>query len=170
MSERRANWIFAAAILAFVVSQTVFVIILGPLNSQLLSVQLSFSSQDFFGIISGWSAEDIDRFVLHLKLDYLHAVIYGFALVFGALRLHTLNPQEPLMLKILIAAPLAAIIFDWTENTVHLIAIQQFSDGVEIGSTWILLSGIAASIKWTLILGALAYLVWKLPRAYLLNR
>ncbi len=168
MKLAKADAIFIVAIIAFAISQISLTKMVGPIANEALGLQLTFSADQFSETVQGWSAEEMQNYLRQLRWDYLHLVIYGFALWWGVFRLNQLRPLNPRMRKALYAAPILAGLLDVVEDSIHLWMLNAAPD-LMISQPWVAIAAIAALAKWILALGTLAYLAWNLPRAYSLR-
>ena len=165
MKLAKVDAIFIAAILVFAISQISLTRMVGPIANEALGLQYTVSADQFSQTVQGWSAEDMQNSVRQLRWDYLHLVIYGFALWWGVFRLNQLRPLNPRTRKLLFAAPILAGVLDVVEDSIHLWMLHAAPD-LMISQPWVALAATEALAKWTLALGTLAYLAWNLPRAY----
>lgn len=168
MKLAKAEAVFIAAIVVFAISQISLTRMVGPIANEALGLQLTFSADQFAQTVQGWSAADLQNYLRQLRWDYLHLVIYGFALWWGVFRLNQLRPINPRIRKALFAAPILAGLVDVVEDSIHLWMLHGAPD-LMISQPWVAIAATAALVKWTLILGTLAYLAWNLPKAYLLR-
>ena len=168
MKLAKADVVLIAAIIVFAISQISLTRLMGPIANEALGLQLTFSADRFSETVQGWSAEDMQNYLRQLRWDYLHLVIYGFALWWGVFRLNQLRPLHPRLRKGLLAAPIIAGLLDVVEDSIHLWMLHAAPD-LMIAQPWVAIAATAALAKWTLALGTLAYLAWNLPRAYSLR-
>lgn len=133
------------------------IILLAPVNNQLaqagsggiFSLQFSFTHERFMKVITGWGNDGIATFLKTMWIDYLFPIFY--ATLLGSIQARVLlRKVHPVTLTqhILIAIPYAAALFDYMENTLHVILLSQ---PAPYSSTLILAASMCASIKWALI-------------------
>lgn len=139
----------------FAVSQANIVRLLGPAGPRVLEVQTAWSAERYRQILAKMDEADTARFRSHYYPDFVHPMIYAFALRAGAARLALSTPMTPTSSRILALAPVASAAGDYVENIVGLHLLdhpEHITDSVVRATT-------AVSVtKWVLALGSLAYL------------
>jgi hypothetical protein len=93
----------------------------------LVDLQLAFNSMRFHDIIAAWNKSidgGIEMYKLSIMLlDYLYPVIYSAMLAF-AYAVVRKNDQPTHLDKVLFTLPFIAAIFDYIENTIHLLLLK----------------------------------------------
>lgn len=166
MKLERDDVVLAIALVAYVVSQLNILRVLGPIRDELLTVQLNVSAPWLTETVSGWAAEQHDAFLEFLAWDTIHPFLYGFVLWWAVRRVNTLTPLEPLVMRTMSLAALAAPLLDLIENGIMFYLIDDLS---HIAQPAVLLGGLAAWGKWLLAAVVVGFLIWRLPRAYRLR-
>lgn len=101
-----------------------------------LSLQLTFSSDYFLGIIGQWSAQELSAYLSHYYFDFVYPLWYGL-LLWELLKKCHLNSLWML--------PLIAGLCDEIENLCDILAIFKLTPHV---SVVIFVGALAAWIKW----------------------
>jgi len=116
-----------------------------------VALQLAFSSQAFADILRHWGTEGVRAYQRStLSIDYLFPIAYALCLSSSIAWLSSgADSTEPGRGMLLIfALPWAAALFDYAENTLHLILLRQTE---QLSATLVLLASVAAAVKWGLI-------------------
>ncbi|MGE3955915.1 MAG: hypothetical protein AB7H96_04285 [Vicinamibacterales bacterium] len=124
-----------------------------------LAAQLTFSRESFNGVLSNWSADQVQRFKHHFAVDYVFLVVYG---VFGWLLARRLASQRNVIqgARLLPWLLPAAAAFDCVENLLHQVFT---SHPDEMASGLYTLAGTASLVKWSLsaVFGLLSGRAWR---------
>lgn len=150
--------------LAYLVSQANLARLVGSLEPSIFALQLSFTAEQFWRVVSAWGAAGVQRYMDHFPYDFLHPLVYGCMGVVWV-RDTRLFEAWPAGLRRFWAwsLPVAAMC-DLLENVLH---IRLLTSGPGSGSSLVLIAGAAASCKWllavlfTLALGAGAVRSWR---------
>ncbi len=135
--------------LAYVASQTIILMILGPMGESALMFQLSFDSKSLTDIITGWGDTGIEIFLNHFYMDFPHPVIYGSFMFFLLCYLRSNLPESNASKDIpaYCFLPFAAALLDLVENFLELFIIGRRSN---ITEGLALANGLLSSTKWAL--------------------
>jgi hypothetical protein len=129
----------------------------GGNGTGVIKLQLSFDKESGIEIINSWGQSGIENFNQWIFTDYIYALAYS---VFFAslLSLLILKKGKETFLPYKSAVYLAFIagFFDWVENTIELMFVNNPS---EVSNTLFFLHSIVASLKWAAFPIAVAYIV-----------
>lgn len=150
--------ILRAQIVSVIVFQLGLLIILGPLCSDLVPFQLSFTIERFTGIVGKWSEGDSSQFLMHYWLDFIYPILYSCLIaslsIFFSRGQNTKIGSNPFILPVIIC------LSDFVENILHiLIFLPQFNPAPSL----IFYASLFSLIKWSLIFFCLISIVllWK---------
>ncbi|WP_430459671.1 hypothetical protein ACQUQU_10685 [Thalassolituus sp. LLYu03] len=151
LSNPRMSLLFA---ILFIASQAAIVTTLQAGNAEalLIKLQLTFDASTFNQLLGNATAAQIQALQQHYLFDYVHPVWYGMMTLCLLSWLMTLN-QLPARWNWLFIPAIVFPALDVVENTLHSPWIYLHSTASD---PWVLIAGLAASIKWSL---ALVYLV-----------
>ena len=141
-----ARW--EIVLISTILTVSFMIILSGP--PQMLKLQFAFSEKAFSRIISEWGKNDLHEAQRKLWIDLLFPFAYAFCLS-SWLAWFSVRPggEESRYLTILLTLPFVAGLFDWIENTSHLLV---FRDIENPSGVLILLGAAAVSIKWAILL------------------
>ena len=142
----------------------------------LVDLQLAFSALRFHDIITGWN-KSIDGGIENYKLstmllDYLYPLIYSTMLAFAYAAVRK-NDQPARLDKVMFALPFFAAIFDYIENTIHLLLLKDVHNlaqaiAAQYPPSAVAISAAASVLKFLLfyagifaVLGAVIYRIKK---------
>jgi hypothetical protein len=111
-----------------------------------LSLQLVFDKEVGIEIINNWTQSGIENFNKLIFTDYIYALGYSifFASILSVLILKK-SKQNILKYKLIVYLPFIAGLFDWIENTLELLFIN---NPIEFSNTLFFIHSIIASSKW----------------------
>lgn len=111
-----------------------------------IALQLSFDKEVGIEIINSWTQSGIKNFNQFIFTDYIYALCYSifFASILAVLILKK-SKQNILKYKLIVYLPLIAGLFDWIENTLELLFIN---NSIEFSNILFFLHSIIASFKW----------------------
>jgi len=115
-----------------------------------VALELAFSEEAFHRIITQWGAEGVRAYrTSTIYIDCWFPIAYAL-LLSSLIAVLTVKPGEtPSRLQVIcFALPFIAGLFDWVENTLHLVLLR---DPSNLSAPLVLLASIAAAIKWGLI-------------------
>jgi len=122
---------------------------LPPNAPGILDLQLSFRAERLGEVLNAWGEAGVRQYVNSMWLDYLYPLAYSLAL--ASLLAWETSPQNqaprPWQL-LLFSLPLLAGIFDYVENSLHLLMFAYLQT---LPPVLVFLSALAASLKWALI-------------------
>jgi hypothetical protein len=122
---------------------------LAPLHPSIVVLQLAFDAQSFGGIVHAWSPEQLQRYRLHLWIDFALMVSYaafGCLLVMRSQVFSQAGARWRTAIALLL--PLAAV-FDVLENIFHL----WLTEVPRFGVRWIYpFAATCSSLKWLLFI------------------
>jgi hypothetical protein len=122
----------------------------------IVALQLAFSAQTFSNIVLQWGAEGVRAYrTATVLVDYWFPVAFSLFLA-SVITLLSFRPGKPPWPS-LVALPFIAALFDWAENTVHLMVLR---DLTHISATLVLVASIAAAVKWGLIAVSVVVIVY----------
>jgi hypothetical protein len=118
----------------------------GKNGIDVLSLQLAFNKEVAIEIINSWSKSGIENFNKFIFTDYIYALSYSifFSSILSVLILKK-SIQNILKYKLIIYLPFIAGLFDWIENTLELLFIN---NPIEFSNTLFFIHSIIASLKW----------------------
>jgi hypothetical protein len=132
-----------------------------------MNLQLAFSEDTFRDILHQWGPEAVQTYQDNMWLDYLFPPIYAIFLASAAAVLTRRSDAPPTRAqRALLIAPFVAALFDYLENTLHLLILRD--DALEAGL--ILLASVAAAIKWALLAVALLAVIGFWLRRLIMGR
>jgi hypothetical protein len=135
---------------------------LAPLHPNILALQFAFTPAAFARVVHAWPDAHLQRYLAHLRWDYLLLACYA---VFGwllATRSTLFDAQPPALRRAAKWLLPTAAVFDAVENALHgwLAAAPRFGVG------WLYaLSAISSSLKWLLLLSFATLVVKALAAA-----
>jgi len=111
-----------------------------------LSLQLAFDKKVGIEIINNWTQLGIENFNKLIFTDYIYALSYSifFTSIVSVLIVKK-SKQNILKYKLIIYLPFIAGLFDWIENTLELLFIN---NPIEFSNTLFFIHSIIASLKW----------------------
>lgn len=126
----------------FLLSQVTMLVILSGVatGGEILSHQTTFSPEEFQAILNSWGPENVQRFLSHYYLDFIHPVLY---FVFLACCLSWAWSKN--IKAWMLALPLIAAIGDEFEN---LFQISITLDWVPHNSVWFYIGAASSRMKW----------------------
>jgi hypothetical protein len=128
-----------------------------------IALQLAFSEEAFHGIITQWGVEGVQAYRRStLYIDSWFPLAYASLLssVIAVLTVRAGGTTGRFQLA-RFALPSIASLWDWVENTLHLILLR---DPSHLSATLVLIASIAAAIKWDLIALSIAAILCLLLR------
>ena len=141
-------------IISTVITLVMFVVVMFIVNPSIdgkngigvLSLQLAFDKEIGVEIINSWSKSGIENFNKFIFTDYIYALGYSifFASILSVLILKK-SIQNSSKVKLIIYLPFIAGLFDWTENTLELLFIN---NPIEFSNTLFFIHSIIATLKW----------------------
>ena len=141
-------------IISTVITLVMFVVVMFIVNPSIdgkngigvLALQLAFDKEIGVEIINSWSKSGIENFNKFIFTDYIYALGYSifFASILSVLILKKLI-QNSSKVKLIIYLPFIAGLFDWTENTLELLFIN---NPIEFSNTLFFIHSIIATLKW----------------------
>lgn len=137
------------AIMAFIVMAIVDPTIDGKDGLSVIALQLSFDKTAAKEIVSTW---DIGAFRHWIFTDYIYALSY--VLFFSSL-LSWLGKEKNADVKWFVTIALFAGIFDWIENSLELLFLQDMDN---FSSTLFFVHSVLSTLKWL----ALPVIVWRI--------
>jgi uncharacterized membrane protein len=130
--KHRYRGCFALIGLVLFLLFTIFFLVIDPMyrgatDPTLMDLQLTFNAQRFHDIIVSWSksvsgSADIYKLATIL-LDYIYPIIYSVMLAFAYAAVRK-NDQPTRLDKVVFALPFIAAIFDYIENTFHILLLK----------------------------------------------
>lgn len=156
---RRSLLLTGLATVAVTVSQVHLAHLVGARRPNIVCLQLSFSAERYWGILSAWGADGLRAYRGHFAADFLHLCIYA---LFG----HVLATRGGLFpdcdsrasARLASLLPLAAL-FDLAEN---LLQLRLLAGPFGAPSMTIPVSAVCSSVKWGLVLVFAAWVGWRL--------
>jgi len=111
-----------------------------------LALQLAFDKEVGIKIISDWTQSGIENFNKFIFTDYIYALGYSifFSSILSAFILKK-SKQNIAKYKFIIYLPFIAGLFDWVENTLELLFIN---NPIEFSNILFFMHSIVASLKW----------------------
>ena len=111
-----------------------------------LALQLAFDKEVGIEIINSWTQSGIKNFNQFIITDYIYALGYSifFSSILSVLILKK-SIQNLSKIKLIIYLPFIAGLFDWIENTLELLFIN---NPIEFSNTLFFIHSIIASSKW----------------------
>ena len=129
----------------------------------LVDLQLAFSSLRFHDIIVSWNKSvngGIEIYKLStMLLDYLYPLIYSAMLAFAYASVRK-NAQPARLDKVMFTLPFIAAIFDYIENTIHLLLLKDVHNlaqaiAVQYPPTAVAISAAASVLKFLFFYAAI---------------
>jgi len=129
----------------------------GGNGAGVIKLQLSFEKESGIKIINSWGQSGIENFNQWIFTDYIYALAYSvfFASLLSFLILKK-GKETYLAYKSVVYLAFIAGFFDWVENTIELLLVNNPS---EVSNTLFFLHSIVASLKWAAIPIAVAYIL-----------
>ncbi len=122
---------------------------LAPLHPSIVFLQLAFDAQSFGGIVHAWPPAHLQRYRLHLWVDFAliaSYAVFGYLLVMRAAVFDTMQRHWRLAVACLL--PVAAL-FDVAENMLHL----WLTEVPRFGVRWLYpVAASCSSVKWALLI------------------
>ena len=146
------NWIIVLFGIVYLVSQITILIVLGPVEHAMFTLQLTgFSATDYVSVFSAWEASgDMARYRAHFILDDVHWVWYS--VLFTALLSRLFERCEiPSGRNWFLLLPLASGLLDWYENRLQHVFLSS-NDLAMIVDPLPLYSTLASDLKWLLVI------------------
>jgi len=154
-------------IISTVITLIMFIVVMFIVNPfidgkngiSVLALQLSFDKEVGIKIINSWTESGIENFNKFIFTDYIYALGYSifFASILSAFILKK-GKQNISKYKLIIYLPFIAGLFDWIENTLELLFINNPS---EFSNILFFIHSLIASLKW-LALPIIAIFIVKL--------
>ena len=119
-----------------------------PLTPSIPAIQLTFSESAFRAVLDAWQAPGVERFKLHLAIDFPFLLCYGMLGFLVARRTRLLRAFRRRARTLLAFSLPLAVLADGAENLFHLHFV--FGSG-PLGETQYVVAGLAAALKWALI-------------------
>lgn len=122
-----------------------------------LALQLAFDKEVGIEIINSWTQSGVENFNQFIFTDYIYALSYSlfFALILSVLILKK-SKQNLLKYKLIVYLPFIAGLFDWIENTLELLFIN---NPIEFSNTLFFIHSIIASLKWMTLPIVLTFII-----------
>lgn len=145
-------WLIAVFGVAYLVSQITIIIILGPIDEEMITLQTTgFSAADYVEVFSSWQASgEMAIYKAHFILDDPHPIWYAglftTLLCWLFLRLNVADKHNWLLFT-----PVASGLLDWYENRLQHIFLSS-SDFSNIVDPLPMYSTLASDVKWILAL------------------
>lgn len=156
---RASPWLTGLASVALLVSQVHLALIVGMRRPNIICLQLSFSAERYWGILSAWGADGLRAYREHFAADALHLCVYALFGYIVATR-GGLFPQSAGRAAGRLAAllPLAAL-FDVAEN---LLQLRLLAGPFGAESMLIPMSASCSLLKWGLVIFFALWVAWRL--------
>jgi hypothetical protein len=141
-------WLIALFGIAYIISQTTILLILGPINEAMLELQLGgTSAAEYLTVFRDWvTSGDMDFYRAHFILDDPHPIWYaGLFTTLLCWQFERLNVSHKYNWMLLL--PLGSGLLDWYENKLQHIFLST-SDFSTIIDPLPLYSTLASDIKW----------------------
>ena len=145
------TWIIVLFGIIYLVSQITILIVLGPVEHAMFTLQLTgFSAADYVSVFSTWEASgDMVRYRAHFILDDVHWVWYS--VLFTALLSQLFERcRIPSGRNWFLLLPLASGLLDWYENRLQHVFLSS-NDMAMIVDPLPLYSTLASDLKWLLV-------------------
>lgn len=122
-----------------------------------LALQLSFNKEVGVEIINSWGQSGIENFKQLIFTDYIYALGYSifFASILSTLILKK-GKENLLTFRMIIYLPFLAGLFDWIENSIELLFIN---NPIEFSNTLFFIHSIIASLKWAVLPIVMGYII-----------
>jgi hypothetical protein len=122
-----------------------------------LELQLAFDKEAGIEIINSWTQSGIDNFNQLIFTDYIYALAYSifFASILSVLILKK-SKQNIFKYKSIVYLPFIAGLFDWIENTLELLFIN---NPIEFSNILFFIHSIIASLKWIALPIIVVYII-----------
>ena len=142
---------------AYLVSQTIILIILHPLGSaSVLQLQTTFSPKLFLETISGWESAGLRHlYERHFYFDHLHPLWYSLFLS-GLIALVIHRRQLSSRFRLLLIIPFIAGFCDVIENQFHIWFLADLS---RVTNVPLSCSAFSCNLKWTLVAFILLFIL-----------
>jgi len=141
-------------IISMVITLIMFTVVMFVVNPSIdgkngmgvLSLQLAFDKEVGIKIINSWTQSGIENFNQFIFTDYIYALCYSifFTSILSVLILKK-SKQNILKYKLIVYLPFIAGLFDWIENTLELLFIN---NPIEFSNILFFIHSIIASLKW----------------------
>jgi len=141
-------------ILSTVITLVMFTVVMFIVNPSIdgkngmgvLALQLAFDKEVGIETINSWTQTGIDYFNRYIFTDYIYALSYSifFSSLLSVLILKK-SKQNLSKYKFIIYLPFLAGLFDWIENTLELLFIN---NPIEFSNILFFIHSIIASLKW----------------------
>jgi len=141
-------------IISMVITLIMFTVVMFIVNPSIdgkngmgvIVLQLSFNKEVGIEIINSWTQSGIENFNKFIFTDYIYALGYSifFASILSVLILKK-SKQNILKYKLIVYLPFIAGLFDWIENTIELLFIN---NPIEFSNILFFIHSIIASLKW----------------------
>jgi len=153
--ELGRTWIIVVFGLLYLLSQVTILVMLGPIEDAMITLQTTgYSTADYLSVFGAWAASgEMAFYRAHFLLDDYHCILYTIAITAVLSRLFD-RFQISSDRNWFLALPLASGLLDWYENRVQHFFLSS-DDFSTIIDPLPLFSTLASDIKWIL---AIAYL------------
>jgi len=124
-----------------------------------VALELAFSEEAFRRITTQWGAEGVHAYrTSTIYIDYWFPIAYAL-LLSSLIAILTVTPGEtPSRRQVTcFALPFIAGLFDWVENTLHLVLLR---DPSNLSARLVLVASIAAAIKWGLVVLSILFILY----------
>ena len=124
-----------------------------------VALELAFSEEAFRRITTQWGAEGVHAYrTSTIYIDYWFPIAYAL-LLSSLIAVLTVKPGEtPSRRQVTcFALPFIAGLFDWVENTLHLVLLR---DPSNLSARLVLVASIAAAIKWGLVVLSILFILY----------
>lgn len=118
----------------------------GKSGIDVLALQLAFDKEVGIKIINNWTQSGVENFNKFIFTDYIYAL--GYSIFFASILsvfIMKKSKQNLSKYKFIIYLPFIAGLFDWVENTLELLFIN---NPIEFSNTLFFIHSIIASLKW----------------------
>lgn len=152
-------------IISTIVTLIMFIVVMFIVNPSIdkkngmgvLALQLAFDKEVGIKIINSWTQLGIENFNQFIFTDYIYALSYSllFASIISVLILKK-TKQNLFKYKLIVYLPFIAGLFDWIENTLELLFIN---NPIEFSNTLFFIHSIIASLKWMVLPIVLTFII-----------
>ena len=158
--SKKKVMIISAVITSIMFTVVMFIVnpsIDGKNGMSVIALQLAFDKEVGIEIINSWKQIGVDNFNQFIFTDYIYALSYSifFASILSALILKKLK-QNILKYKLVVYIPFVAGLFDWIENTLELLFIN---NPLEFSNILFFIHSIVASFKWIALPIIVAFII-----------
>jgi len=152
LGGRKTFWVLFCV---FFAAQGLMAYILRDLDTQLVSLQLTWDATDFRELVGRWTPVQLEQYAGHFAPDFFYPVIYG--VFFTSWVARTLDKfQASARWNRTLLLPWLGVLADYAENCFHLALLSQHQQPEQ---AFVTAAAASASLKWFVLLGLLFALV-----------